>query len=79
MEIVQYRTNGNRTEQMEIEPNKWKSIRTNGNRTEQMEIEPNKWKSIRTNGNRTEFTTPMVPLVATATATYRNLRNHGGQ
>ena len=43
-----------KSEQMEIEPNKWNSIRTNGNRTEQMEIEPNKWKSIRTNGNRSE-------------------------
>ncbi len=42
------RTNGNRTEQMEIDPNK------NGNRSEHMEIDPKKWKSIRTNGNRPE-------------------------
>jgi hypothetical protein len=46
--------NGNRSEQMEIDPNKWKSVQTNGNRSEQMEIDPNKWKSVRTNGNRSE-------------------------
>ena len=44
----------NRSEQMEIEPNTWKSVRTDGNRSEQMEIGPNKWKSIRTNGNRSK-------------------------
>ena len=44
----------NRSEQIEIDPNKWKSIQTNGNRTKQMEIGPNKWKSDRTNGNLTE-------------------------
>ena len=46
--------NGNRSEQMKIGPNKWKSVRTDENRSEQMEIGPNKWKSVRTNGNRSE-------------------------
>ena len=45
---------GNRSEQMELGPNKWKSNRTNGNPSEQMEIGPNRWKSNRTDGNRSE-------------------------
>jgi hypothetical protein len=44
----------NRSEQMEIGPNKWKSVRIHGNRSKQMEIDPNSWKSVRTNGNRSE-------------------------
>jgi hypothetical protein len=62
MEIESIRTkNGKRSEQMEIDQNKWNLVRTNGNRAEQMEISPNKWKSvrtkwksIRTNGNRSK-------------------------
>ena len=50
------RKDGNRSEQLEIDPIQLKSIRTIGNRSEQMKIEPTKRKSIRTIGNRTDQT-----------------------